>query len=142
MTGTPTTPSHEQCLPFEAALRTMRVPGATYPGTYISLYSLLGVDMEALVLRPMPQWGFKTPFLIEPGQTTGSIIGRLKEAAALPELMAVDMLWRHGRRNHRIIYAQAGPVADDNDQMIGSMDTVELARRVVADHNMRLYSGR
>jgi hypothetical protein len=46
--------------------------------------------------------------------------------------------WRNGRHNGRLIYAQLGPEPDDTDPMIGSMDSGELAARVVSEHNAAL----
>lgn len=40
-----------------------------------------------------------------------------------------DIRWRTGRTVGRTIYRQTGP--SDDDELIGVMDTVELAREVV-----------
>jgi hypothetical protein len=46
--------------------------------------------------------------------------------------------WRVGRKVGRTIYAQLGASASDGDQLIGVMDTPELAALVVAQVNARL----
>jgi hypothetical protein len=43
--------------------------------------------------------------------------------------------WRVGRRVGRTIYRMVGPDPSDNDQLIGMMDTVDLARRAVLANN-------
>jgi hypothetical protein len=53
--------------------------------------------------------------------------------------------WRVGRKVGRTIYAMrdpAGLVATEGDDLIGMMDTRELAMRVVAAHNHRLTQDR
>jgi hypothetical protein len=45
------------------------------------------------------------------------------------------MIWRVGRHLGRTIYAQVGEEPSDADELLGMMDTVELAERVVQDHN-------
>jgi ATP-dependent Clp protease ATP-binding subunit ClpC len=46
-----------------------------------------------------------------------------------------DCRWRPGRRNGRTLYAQRGTEASDDDPMIGTMDTPELARAACRAHN-------
>lgn len=55
-------------------------------------------------------------------------------------MLNVDVLWRTGRRNQKNIYAQHGEIPTGDDVSIGYMDSGELARRVVEDHN-RLIGG-
>jgi hypothetical protein len=43
--------------------------------------------------------------------------------------------WRTGRKAGRTIYAQLGADPDDEDILIGVMDTPNLAREVVTEHN-------
>lgn len=50
----------------------------------------------------------------------------------------VDHWWRQGRKVGRTIYAQIGTQPDEADVLIGVMDSVDLARAVVADHNSTL----
>lgn len=45
------------------------------------------------------------------------------------------MTWRTGRKVGRTIYAQVGTEPSDADNLIGVMDTSELARAVVAAVN-------
>jgi hypothetical protein len=47
------------------------------------------------------------------------------------------MIYRTGRKNHRTIYAQAGADPADTDEQVGTMDTPELGRLVVAALNGR-----
>lgn len=42
-----------------------------------------------------------------------------------------DDHWRVGRKVGRTVYRQVGPEPSDEDPLIGVMDTVELAARVV-----------
>jgi hypothetical protein len=46
--------------------------------------------------------------------------------------------WRTGRKVGRTIYAQVGELPSDDDQLIGLMDTRELAAEVVHSHNVCL----
>lgn len=55
-------------------------------------------------------------------------------------MLNIDVPWRTGRRNSKNIYAQHGETPTADDPSIGYMDTGELARRVVEDHN-RLIGG-
>lgn len=55
-------------------------------------------------------------------------------------VLNVDVLWRTGRRNPKNIYAQHSDVPTTDDPSIGYMDSGELARRAVEDHN-RLIGG-
>lgn len=48
---------------------------------------------------------------------------------------AASMPWRVGRKVGRTIYAQSGPTASDDDRLIGTMDTPELAAEAVRTHN-------
>jgi hypothetical protein len=41
------------------------------------------------------------------------------------------VIWRVGRKVGRTIYEQLGPEPSDDDELIGVMDTVELAAIVV-----------
>jgi hypothetical protein len=82
------------------------------------------------------------PCLTGHGPMPVNTIGPHSEVDALPELLEIDMKWRTGRRNCRIIYAQSGETPTDNDQMIGVMDTVELARMVVTNHNVHIHKYR
>lgn len=43
--------------------------------------------------------------------------------------------WRVGRKLGRTVYAVVDTNEPDNDELIGMMDTRELALRVVMDHN-------
>ena len=56
------------------------------------------------------------------------------------ESLAGLMRWRTGRKAGRTIYAQRMPHATDDDILIGMMDSPEIARLVVADHNSQLES--
>lgn len=44
--------------------------------------------------------------------------------------------WRVGRKLGRTIYAQVGDDPDDDDVLLGMMDTAEIAAHVVHDHNV------
>lgn len=46
--------------------------------------------------------------------------------------------WRTGRKVGRTIYAQPGEHPDDNDPLIGVMDTPALAHEAVTAHNAHL----
>lgn len=46
--------------------------------------------------------------------------------------------WRTGRKVGRTIYAQVGEEPSDDDALIGMVDTPEIARRLVDDHNAML----
>lgn len=46
--------------------------------------------------------------------------------------------WRTSQRNPRVLYVMIGDEPSDDDQMIGAMDSTQLAERVVEDHNRRL----
>lgn len=51
----------------------------------------------------------------------------------------VKCVWRTGRKNKRVIYAQIGDEPDyDNDPMIGAMDDWDCAADVVEAHNRKL----
>lgn len=54
----------------------------------------------------------------------------LKDYIAVP--------WRVGRKVGRTIYAQLGPLDSDEDPLIGTLDTPELAEEAVRAHNERL----
>ena len=54
---------------------------------------------------------------------------------------ALEARWRVGRKVGRIIYVQFNDEPDDVDQLIGMMDTRELAEEAVAGHNARLATG-
>ena len=43
--------------------------------------------------------------------------------------------WRQGRRVGRHLYAQLGPEPSDDDPVIGTLDTAELARAACQGHN-------
>lgn len=43
--------------------------------------------------------------------------------------------WRVGHKLGRTVYAMAGDVASDDDELLGMMDTPELAALVVNSHN-------
>jgi hypothetical protein len=44
--------------------------------------------------------------------------------------------WRVGRKVGRTIYRQLGPEPSDDDELIGMMDTVELAQEAATAHNL------
>ena len=46
--------------------------------------------------------------------------------------------YRTGRRNHRVIYLQVGSEPSDDDVMVGSFDTAQLARLFVDSVNRRV----
>jgi hypothetical protein len=46
--------------------------------------------------------------------------------------------WRQGRRVGRHLYAQLGPVPSDDDPVIGTLDTAELAAEACESHNAAL----
>jgi hypothetical protein len=46
--------------------------------------------------------------------------------------------WRTGRTVGRTIYAMRGSAPSDTDPLIGVMDTPELARVAVSDHNIQV----
>lgn len=50
----------------------------------------------------------------------------------------VKKKWRVGRKVGRTIYAQLGNEPNDDDPLIGVFDSVELAVKVVDDHNKNL----
>ena len=57
--------------------------------------------------------------------------------------MYVDRrLWRNGRSLGRTVYAQAGTAAAKGDQLLGLMETTELADYVVELHNRNVASAR
>lgn len=47
-------------------------------------------------------------------------------------------LWRTGRKLGRTVYAQRGAEPSDDDQLIGVMDTPELAAEACRAHNQSL----
>lgn len=49
-------------------------------------------------------------------------------------------LWRTGRKVGRTIYAQAGREPSDVDELIGVMDTPDLAEEAVRAHNEDLLT--
>lgn len=51
---------------------------------------------------------------------------------------ALDRRWRTGRKIGRTIYAQVGSQSSDDDPVLGMMDSIALAARVVSDHNIIL----
>lgn len=51
----------------------------------------------------------------------------------------IDKRWRQGRKVGRTIYAMVGRVPHDNDELIGMMDTPELAADAVRSHNADLH---
>ena len=57
-----------------------------------------------------------------------------------PDLASLP--WRVGRHVGRTVYAVMGTEASDDDVLIGTMDTRELAVEVVDAHNCRLGPGR
>lgn len=50
----------------------------------------------------------------------------------------VEFRWRTGRKVARNVYAIVGGEPSDNDVLIGSFDTGELARAAVEAHNRAL----
>jgi hypothetical protein len=50
--------------------------------------------------------------------------------------------WRTGRKTGRTIHVQLTAIPDDDDPLIGVMDTAELARAAVDGHNLQLDRGR
>lgn len=52
-----------------------------------------------------------------------------------PHAVACGLWWRTGRRVGRTIYAQAGEHPSDDDLLIGTLDTPELAEAAVRAHN-------
>ena len=44
-------------------------------------------------------------------------------------------MWRTGRKVGRTIYAMVGEQPSDDDILIGMMDSIEIADRLVHDHN-------
>jgi hypothetical protein len=54
-----------------------------------------------------------------------------------PEPRPCQLPWRVGRKVGRTIYQQVGPEPSDADQLIGVMDTPELAAEVVTARNFR-----
>ena len=62
-------------------------------------------------------------------------------AAETPDPLSLP--WRTGRHVGRTIYAQGGPEASrEDDELIGVMDTPELAAEACAGHNHMLWSRR
>lgn len=51
-----------------------------------------------------------------------------------------DLYWRIGRSLGRTVYAQAEAVPGPLDELIGLMDTIELAEEVVRNHNAILQA--
>ena len=47
-------------------------------------------------------------------------------------------VWRTGRKVGRTIYAQLGDKPSDDDLLIGTLDTKELAKEAVRAHNVTL----
>ncbi len=67
----------------------------------------------------------------------------MERLAALRSRLSVppaygSLRWRTGRRVGRTVYAQAGPYPSDDDPLIGTMDTPELAEAAVRAHNAEL----
>jgi hypothetical protein len=59
--------------------------------------------------------------------------------ATEPAPDVLSLPWRVGRHVGRTIYAQGGPEASrEDDELIGVMDTPELAAEACAGHNERL----
>lgn len=55
-----------------------------------------------------------------------------------PKVDPLTRRWHNGRKVGRMIYAQLGAEATDDDPSIGLMDTVELALEAVQGHNALL----
>lgn len=53
-------------------------------------------------------------------------------------LAVVEALWRTGRKVGRTIYAMVAKLPSDDDELIGVMDTRELAQAAVNAHNTAL----
>lgn len=51
---------------------------------------------------------------------------------------ALDRRWRTGRKIGRTLHAQVGAQSSDDDPVLGMMDSIALAARVVSDHNIIL----
>jgi hypothetical protein len=64
---------------------------------------------------------------------------RLMEVMMEITAQAHDLPWRTGRKLGRTIYAQFGPEPDDDDLLVGVMDTVALAEDAVECHNERHF---
>lgn len=56
----------------------------------------------------------------------------------MPDPFLARQPWRVGRKVGRTIYAMVGPEASDDDVLIGMLDTRELARAAVEQHNAHL----
>jgi hypothetical protein len=50
----------------------------------------------------------------------------------------IDLPWRQGRHQGRHLYAQAGPRPSDDDQLVGTLDSAELAGEACESHNEAL----
>lgn len=57
-------------------------------------------------------------------------------SAGVPDLASLP--WRTGRRKLRTVYAVSGDRPGEDDELIGLMDTAELAAEAEATHNAAL----
>ena len=58
------------------------------------------------------------------------------EGRTLTDLTALP--WRQGRHQGRHLYAQLGPEPSDDDPLVGTLDTAELAAEACEAHNAAL----
>jgi hypothetical protein len=65
----------------------------------------------------------------------GTTITEAVQAQPNPMIAPNWLPWRTGRKVGRTIYAQVGAIPSDDDQLIGVMDTPELATETVRAHN-------
>lgn len=58
----------------------------------------------------------------------------------MPDLITLP--WRQGRHQGRHVYAQLGPSPSDDDPVVGTLDTAELAGEACESHNAALAARR
>ncbi len=64
-------------------------------------------------------------------------LAAMRSRGGVPPAYA-GLRWRTGRRVGRTMYAQAGLCPSDDDVLIGTMDTPELAEAACRAHNAEL----
>lgn len=69
---------------------------------------------------------------------TRRVITTALQASDDPMAAPCWLPWRTGRKIGRTIYAQIGVEPSDNDQLIGVMDTDQIAAEAVGAHNIAL----